>query len=79
MTNHATNSMTKSYIPEMKKGILLTNKTLTKTHQPPEMGGISATVSPFFKPITSPTGTYSSFTARVRLSSFVTKGASLGY
>ena len=38
-----------------------------------------ATVSPSLRDNTSPAGTYSSFNARVMLSSSVTNGANLGY
>ena len=48
-------------------------------HQPPLIGGMRATVSPSFNFSTSPTGTYSSFTAKVIFSSSRTNDASFGY
>mmetsp|Transcript_28685 Transcript_28685/g.83084 ORF Transcript_28685/g.83084 Transcript_28685/m.83084 type:complete len:242 (+) Transcript_28685:1785-2510(+) len=46
---------------------------------PPLIGGMRATVSPSLRGKTSPAGTYSSFNAKVMLSSSITNGPSLGY
>ena len=51
---------------------------MTSKFYPPLMGGIRATVSPFLSGSTDPCGTYSSFSANVKVASSSTIFASDG-